>query len=212
MFLVPNVIESETARGKFRAQSVLLFGASLRNRWIKSIHHRSLSDNPRHRWLLSGLIHHPELTPEVINHVRWGQHVYLEWKINLQYLMKREFLATNSCDFALAEVDFLEERLAMVMAMNSPYLVVINEELRRMHQTGLIQKWLLDHLPGKDRCSISGKIAEANTHTVNLNDMQGSFFVLFLGFLVSGLLIAIECCYHKSKLSKERRVIKPFIT
>jgi len=50
-----------------------------------------------------------------------------------------------------------------------------------MHQVGLIQKWLVDYLPKKDRCWVTSSVQEANNHSVNLEDMQGSFFVLFLG-------------------------------
>lgn len=50
-----------------------------------------------------------------------------------------------------------------------------------MHQVGLIQKWLTKYLPKRDRCWNIGKVAEVNNHTVNLDDMQGCFFVLFLG-------------------------------
>lgn len=47
---------------------------------------------------------------------------------------------------------------------------------------GLIQKWLKDYLPKKDRCWKNNRhVIEVNNHTVNMDDMQGSFFVLFLG-------------------------------
>lgn len=50
-----------------------------------------------------------------------------------------------------------------------------------MHQVGLIHKWTGDYWPKKDRCSYSAKANAVKNHTVNLNDMQGSFFVLFMG-------------------------------
>lgn len=46
---------------------------------------------------------------------------------------------------------------------------------------GLIQKWLEDYLPKKDRCWKKQNTLEVNNHTVNLDDMQGSFFVLLIG-------------------------------
>lgn len=50
-----------------------------------------------------------------------------------------------------------------------------------MHQMGLIEKWLRQYLPKRDRCWKVGQLTEVNNHTVNLDDMQGSFFVLFVG-------------------------------
>lgn len=51
-----------------------------------------------------------------------------------------------------------------------------------MQQVGLVEKWLRDYLPKKDRCWSTSSL-EANNHSVNLGDMQGSFFVLFLGIV-----------------------------
>ena len=49
-----------------------------------------------------------------------------------------------------------------------------------MHRTGLIQKWFQQYLPKKDKCWSTG-LAEVKNHTVNINDMQGSFFILMIG-------------------------------
>lgn len=54
--------------------------------------------------------------------------------------------------------------------------------LDRMHKAGLITRWLNAYLPKRDRCwKTSAMAQEVNNHTVNLSDMQGSFFVLFMG-------------------------------
>lgn len=66
---------------------------------------------------------------------------------------------------------------------NTNYLCTISLvfRIKRLHQVGLIEKWLTDYLPKKDRCSNIATTTEVKNHTVNMNDMQGSFFVLFLG-------------------------------
>lgn len=40
-------------------------------------------------------------TSEIIENVRRGKHVYIDWKINLQYILKRDFLQTDRCDLGL---------------------------------------------------------------------------------------------------------------
>lgn len=47
---------------------------------------------------------------------------------------------------------------------------------------GLIHKWTDNYLPKKDKC-FKMKYNEVNNHMVNLDDMQGSFFVLFIGII-----------------------------
>lgn len=49
-----------------------------------------------------------------------------------------------------------------------------------MQHVGLIEKWMMEYLPKRDKCW-KNKQTEVTNHTVNLDDMQGSFFVLFLG-------------------------------
>lgn len=93
----------------------------------------------------------------------------------------------------------MDERISFVVAQDTPYLNIINDEqvilqnllelikikhyfrIKKLHQVGLIDKWLKDYLPQKDRCWKNRHIIEVNNHTVNMDDMQGSFFVLFFG-------------------------------
>ncbi|PSN38342.1 Ionotropic receptor 93a [Blattella germanica] len=174
--------------------------------------HLKDSDLPRFKNFLQGCRAHEMEDPEVMAQVRSGSHVYVDWKINLLFLMKKEFLSTKNCDFTLGEEDFLEDQVAMMMKLKSPYLGMVNEQLRRLHQSGLIYKWYVDHHPRKDRCWGTSRIMEATTHTVNLDDMQGSFIVLGLGCVSAMIIIMLEFCYHFYKLSKEKRVVKPYTT
>lgn len=51
-----------------------------------------------------------------------------------------------------------------------------------MHESGLIDKWILERMPLKDECWESGgNNQEADNHKVNMGDMQGIFFVLAIG-------------------------------
>jgi hypothetical protein len=64
-------------------------------------------DYPKYKSLLEGATIHEEQNDELVSKVRAGSHVFIEWKINLLNVMKREFIATNRCDFSLGE--FYEE-------------------------------------------------------------------------------------------------------
>lgn len=51
-----------------------------------------------------------------------------------------------------------------------------------MHESGLMNKWLTDKMPMKDKCWESMKMSqEATNHKVSMGDMQGIFFVLAIG-------------------------------
>ncbi|ENN79417.1 hypothetical protein D910_01947, partial [Dendroctonus ponderosae] len=115
----------------------------------------------------------------MMGEIKSGKHVYIDWKIKLQYMIKEHFIDSGECSFALGVEEFCEEQIALIVAPDTPYLHKINEEIKKLHQVGLIQKWLSDYLPKKDKCWKKKRTIEVNNHTVNLDDMQGSFFVLF---------------------------------
>lgn len=77
--------------------------------------------------------------------------------------------------------DFVDEQIALMMPINSPYLKLFDKELYRLLQMGFIQKWIGEYLPKKDKCWSAGKSQDIENHTVNLTDMQGCFLVLITG-------------------------------
>lgn len=75
-----------------------------------------------------------------------------------------------------------------------------------------MNKWLANRLPIRDSCSDSlMNTFEAANHKVNLEDMQGIFFVLFLGYITGALFLVCELFRHHRRVSKERKLIRPFI-
>lgn len=150
-----------------------------------------------------------ELTDELVERIEAGQHVHIDWRNNLRYLMKRQFLRTDRCDFALSTDEFLDEQIALVMPKDSPYLELVNEEIKRMHQFGFIQRWIAQYLPAKDKCSGTGRVMDVQNHTVNSSDMAGSYWILLLGF-VSGLFVFVcefaVAWYRKSRAARAATV------
>ncbi|CAH2047486.1 unnamed protein product, partial [Iphiclides podalirius] len=153
----------------------------------------------------------PKSDSSILERVRKRRHVIIDWKMRLSYVMRAATLATDRCDFTVSAEEFMDEKVAMIMPAGSPYLPVINEELSRMHKAGLIEKWLAERLPQRDRCWRSGTAGQQiDNHTVNLRDMQGSFFVLFLGIFTAFMVLFMEHMYKKRKNRKDSDIIKPY--
>ncbi|XKL59990.1 hypothetical protein PGB90_001006 [Kerria lacca] len=140
---------------------------------------KDLQDEPKFKMLYDKAEFNTEVSESLMQRIRNGKHIYIHHKTNLLFLMKREFQRTNSCDYTLGNDEFLEERLAMATTFQSPYLKLINREIERMQRVGLIRKWMSEYLPKRDKCW-KNKQTDAANHTVNMNDMQGSFFDLSL--------------------------------
>ncbi|CAB3254947.1 unnamed protein product [Arctia plantaginis] len=150
--------------------------------------------------------------PNLVQRVRHHRHAIIDWKLRLSYLMSADRHESESCYFTLSVEEFLDEKVAMILPAGSPYLPVFNKELDRMHKSGLIIRWLNAYLPKRHRCWKTSSVAqEVNNHTVNLSDMQGSFFVLFMGFFLASTVLLCEYLYNRHKRRSENRVIKPYI-
>lgn len=67
---------------------------------VKTCHFQT-SEDPKLRGIYEGAILHDKADDSLLSMIRDQQHVYIEWKTNLQWLMKQDFLKTNSCDFSL---------------------------------------------------------------------------------------------------------------
>lgn len=154
---------------------------------------------------------HADENDGIIDDVRNGKYVYIDWRSNLRYIMRREYLRTEVCDLSLSTEEFMEEQISMVLPINSPYLNLFNQEITRLHQMGLIEKWMKEYLPPKDRCSKQSSVIEVINHTVNMDDMQGCFLVLAFGFLAGFFFFFVECIWRRYRKRKESDIIKPFV-
>ncbi|XP_072932886.1 ionotropic receptor 93a [Epargyreus clarus] len=147
-----------------------------------------------------------------LHRVRNERHVVFDWKLRLRYLMRADTIATDSCDFSLSAEEFMDEKVAMIVPAGSPYLSVINREIDKMHKAGLISKWLSAYLPKRDQCWKTSSVSqEVNNHTVNLRDMQGSFFVLFLGIFSAVVVLIGEWLLRRRRERADQIVIKPYV-
>ncbi|XP_044760958.1 ionotropic receptor 93a [Coccinella septempunctata] len=147
---------------------------------------------------------------KILIEVAAGKQVFIDWKLHLQYLMRREYIKSNKCEYALATEEVFNERIGLILSKKNPYLYRINKGIKELHQVGLIHKWLTGYLPKKEKCWRIGQVLQANNHIVNMDDMQGSFFVLFLGFLFALIFIIGERIWFYHKTKKKKKSIEPY--
>lgn len=70
-----------------------------------------------------------------------------------------------------------------------------------MQVGGLIQKWKQDYWPKKNKCSTTAYGGGDATRTVSLSDMQGSFFLLFLGMCVAVSVSPVNLVFNLTLLT-----------
>ncbi|XP_055903819.1 ionotropic receptor 93a [Eupeodes corollae] len=143
------------------------------------------------------------LSTENIGAVEKGQRINIDWRINLELTIQKHFEKDKECKFVLGKEDFVEEQIGLIMPVNSPYMSLINDEIKRLHQMGFLDRWHKINLPLKDKCKGKGVLGQITNHKVNLTDMQGCFLVLLIGFVIA--LFVILCEYWCQSLNKSKK-------
>jgi glutamate receptor, ionotropic, invertebrate len=82
-----------------------------------------------------------------------------------------------------------------------------------MQQAGLMESWLRSAMPRRDRCWVTPQslATEVNSHSVNLDDMHGSFIVLGMGLVAAFLAAILERLFRCLAVMKARGIIEPFV-
>uniref|UniRef100_A0A1I8M4L7 Ionotropic glutamate receptor C-terminal domain-containing protein n=1 Tax=Musca domestica TaxID=7370 RepID=A0A1I8M4L7_MUSDO len=140
------------------------------------------------------------LREENIEAVKRGERVNIDWRINLQLIIQKHFEKDKECKFALGKENFLDEQISMLMPSNSPYLILLNEQITRLNQMGFIERWHQTNLPSMDKCNGRGVMRQITNHKVNLDDMQGCFLVLLLGSLGALFVMLLEFLHRRWQL------------
>lgn len=64
----------------------------------------------------------------MLKKIESGRHVFIDWKLRLQYIMKNQYLESDRCDLALGLDEFFEEQLGIIVSKDTPYIQIINAE------------------------------------------------------------------------------------
>ena len=84
---------------------------------------------PKYHELLSKAERHNSTNDHnILLRIREGNHILIDRKSTLKFLMRRDLLDSGRCDFSLSSNDFISEPIAMMIGHESPYLTMINKE------------------------------------------------------------------------------------
>ena len=88
-----------------------------------------VKDEPKYQELLSKAERHDSISDHnIIVRVRESNHVLIDWKSSLKFIMRKDLLDSGRCHFSLGSVNFIHEPLAMMIGKDSPYLKMIDTE------------------------------------------------------------------------------------
>ncbi|KAH8268070.1 hypothetical protein KR018_012072, partial [Drosophila ironensis] len=143
---------------------------------------------------------------ENIEAVRHGARINIDWRINLQLIVQQHFERDKECRFALGKESFVDEQIALIVPSQSAYLHLINSHIDSLFRMGFIERWHQMNLPRADKCNGKSSLRQVTNHKVNMDDMQGCFLVLLLGFVGAFCVGCFEFWYHRLYVRKAHRL------
>ncbi|GFS13153.1 glutamate receptor [Elysia marginata] len=101
------------------------------------------------------------------------------------------WLATN-CDLILLKEKFFPSKYAIGLPNNSVHTKIFSDQVGKIYESGLLQVWVKKWWPKQTFCS--GSLV-TQAQTLNLMDVQSSFYVLAVGLGLAGVVLTAETGY-----------------
>ncbi|KAG7172891.1 Glutamate receptor ionotropic, delta-2-like 22 [Homarus americanus] len=103
-----------------------------------------------------------------------------------------------------------EGNLAFIFQKNTPWRTAFNKGLRRLLESGFIQKWQKDIMEEYSRSQ--AKDGQGSVpRPLSVGHLQGAFFILVLGVVCAGLVFTVEYCTKTPTIITSRPSPQPFI-
>ena len=145
---------------------------------------------------------------KVYEMIQQDEHVYIDFKSNLDMLAEEQYQMSKACDYAFSKENFFYEHIALAFPQDSPWIEKFNHEIKLMLQSGLIFKFKKMFWPKPNQCNSVQRGGVTMTSVVTVTDMQGSFFILMIGCFLSCFVLAWELLYLHKKDKGDMQVKK----
>ncbi|OQR71097.1 hypothetical protein BIW11_01565 [Tropilaelaps mercedesae] len=121
-------------------------------------------------------------------------------EVTLYHYIGKQFIATGQCDYAVAKEEIIREIKVLAVRPGFPFLARFNTLLTRMVETGLVIRWKKKYWPKENECTVESKPQAGDIRRITIAHMEGSFWVLGAGFLISFLLLGVELLRKRREL------------
>ncbi|KAH7982145.1 hypothetical protein HPB52_003305 [Rhipicephalus sanguineus] len=174
--------------GAFKGQAVFDLLKTQERGSLKVLSDRMMTFEPNHEmW--------------VLDQVRMGYMALIGSEVTMFHYLGRELNRTGQCDFAVARGEVIRDVKSLAVRVGFPFLDRLNNELRRLVESGLVMHWKRKHWPRDNECTVESKPQAGDIRKITLSHMTGSFWVLGVGFASSFTALFIEFVRRKRELT-----------
>ncbi|XP_003743737.1 ionotropic receptor 93a [Galendromus occidentalis] len=142
----------------------------------------------------------------ILKNVAEGTMALIGSEVTLFHFIGKQYLATGKCQYAVAKEEIIREVKNLAVRPGFPFLTRFNAisdphcRLLRMVETGLVIRWKKKFWPKENECIVQSKPQAGDIRKIEIPHMEGSFWVLGVGFLVAFFLLGIELLRKRREL------------
>lgn len=136
--------------------------------------------------------------------------VYIGWLSYLEQMGYEQYQITKSCDYAYSKRNIFFEHVAMAFPKHSPWVSKFNQQIKLMLQSGMTIAWKKKYWPPENECNIKYVPKFQMIDPVIVPDMQGAFYILFSGIVISSFFLLGEKVYYNNNKNKPSKPQKSF--
>ncbi|EFX82839.1 hypothetical protein DAPPUDRAFT_240811 [Daphnia pulex] len=176
-------------------------------KWIvtSTFKNKEASTNPTLKKIADNMRKHPErrilnaFTVDDISTIVKEEAALVLVKSTAESFIENSYKINKECRVTLAEKTFFSRPQTFSYPKHSPIVKTVDYNLLLLQQAGLIQYAEKRSAVPYNRCSVSEakKIAANKVVPLKLKDVAGAFSILILGFILSFILLFIECIFKK---------------
>ncbi|GBL81938.1 hypothetical protein AVEN_211437-1 [Araneus ventricosus] len=140
-----------------------------------------------------------------------GKSVYIDDVNYLGWMVERDFKRQGKCRITIAPKEFGVSELAVGLRRGSSLMQALNVEIQQMRESGVLGHWKKKYNPAREECySIEGD--NPGQREVNMEDLQGPFYLLLLGIILGFLLFVGEAmfCRLKKIIRKAKKPLQSY--
>ncbi|CAL1300340.1 unnamed protein product, partial [Larinioides sclopetarius] len=122
---------------------------------------------------------------------------------------ERDFKREGKCRITVAPKEFGISELAVGLRRGSSLMQALNDEILQMRESGVLSHWKKKYNPAREEC-YSMDSDNSGQREVNMEDLQGPFYLLLLGIVLGFLLFVGEAVFCKLKkvIRKDKKLLK----
>ncbi|XP_046636082.1 glutamate receptor ionotropic, delta-1-like isoform X1 [Daphnia pulicaria] len=139
--------------------------------------------------------------PKVNSQIATGRYAFPFLQTFSNNYVASDFKKTGKCRFKTTDPLTMARFWSLPLQKNSKFTPMLNHALMEVWETGLPSYWVKNAMPPAQKCFAQSKpLTSSRQIPIRLNDLEGAFLILGIGFGLATFIFLVEKIFHQISL------------